>query len=60
MRLCSIFIDVVLRVDCRLGLGLGTVFVLISTGTVVAECDRILEKTAHCIASLTVPATGYC
>jgi len=47
-----------LRVDCRLGLG--TVLVLISTGTVMAECNRILEKTAHCIASLTVPATGYC
>ena len=49
-----------LSVDCRLGLGLGTVFVLISTGTIMAECNRILEKTAHCIASLTVPATGYC
>ena len=53
-----IFIDVALRVDCRLGLG--TVLVLISTGTVMAECNRILEKTAHCVASLTVPATGYC
>jgi len=60
VRLCSIFIDVVLRVDCRLGLGLGTVFVLISTGTLMAESNRKLEKTAHCIASLTVPATGYC
>ena len=47
-----------LRVDCRLGLG--TVLVLISTGTVMAECNRILERTAYCIASLTVPATGYC
>ena len=51
------FYSVAVRVDCRLGLG--TVLVLISTGTVMAECDRILEKTAHCIASLTVPATGY-
>ena len=58
MCFCSIFIDVVLRVDCRLGLG--TVLVLISTGTVMAECDRILEKTAYCVASLTVPATEYC
>ena len=49
-----------LSVDCRLGLGLGTVFVLISTGTLMAESNRKLEKTAHCIASLTVPATGYC
>jgi len=55
--LCSIFIDVALRVDCRLGLGTG--LVLISTGTVMAECNRILEKTAHCKASLTVSATGY-
>ena len=46
MCFCSIFIDVVLRVDCILGLGLGTVFVLVSTGTVVAVCNRILEKTA--------------
>ena len=60
MCFCSIFIGVALSVHCRLGLGLGTVFVLVSTGTVVAECNRILEKTAHCIASLTVPATGYC
>ena len=60
MCFCSIFIDVVLRVDCILGLGLGTVFVLVSTGTVVAVCNTILEKTAHCIASLTVPANGYC
>ena len=58
MCFCSIFIDVALRVDCRLGLG--TVFVLISTGTVMAECNRILEETAHCIASLTVPTAGYC
>ena len=47
-----------LMVDCRLGLG--TVFVLISTGTVMAECNRILEKNAHCLTSLTVFATGYC
>ena len=58
MCFCSIFIDVALSVDCRLGLG--TVLVLIITGTVVAECNRILEKTAYCVASLTVPATGYC
>jgi len=57
---CSIFRDVALRVDGRLGLGLGTVLVLISIGTLVAECNRILEKTAHFIASLTVPVTGYC
>jgi len=43
----------------RLGLGLGTVLVLISTGTVMAECNRMLEKTAHCMPSLTVPATRY-
>ena len=42
MCFCSIFIGVALRVDSRLGLG--TVLVLISTGTVMAECDRILEK----------------
>ena len=47
-------------IEGRLGLGLGTVLVLIITGTVMAECNRILEKTAHCVASLTVPATGYC
>ena len=47
-------------IEGRLGLGLGTVLVLISTGTVVAECNRILEETAHCMALLTVPATGYC
>ena len=58
MCFCSIFIGVALRVDSRLGLG--TVLVLISTGTVMAECDRILEKTAYCVASLTVPATDYC
>jgi len=44
-----------LRVDSRLGLGTG--LVLISTGSVMAECNRILEKTAYCIASLTVPVT---
>jgi len=55
---CSIFIDVALRVDCILSLG--TLFVLISNCTVMAECDRILEGPAHYIASLTVPATGYC
>jgi len=54
----SIFIDVVLRVDCRLGLG--TVLLLIITGTAMAECNRILEKTARCVASLTVPTNGYC
>jgi len=47
-----------LRVDIRLGLE--TLLVLISTGTVMAEYNRILEKTAHCVASLTVSATGYC
>jgi len=47
-------------IEGNLGLGLGTVLVLISTSTVMAECDRILEKTAHCVASLTVPANGYC
>ena len=52
------FIDVALNVDSRLGLG--TVLVLIITGTVMAECNRILERTAYCVASLTVPATGYC
>jgi len=49
---------VTLRVDCRLGLG--TVLVLISTYTFMAECNRILEKTAYCIAALTVSATRYC
>jgi len=43
--------SVALRVECRLGLG--TVLVLISTCTVMAECNRILEKTAYCVASLT-------
>jgi len=47
-------------IEGSLGLGLGTVLVLISTGTVMAECNRILEETAHCVASLTVPANGYC
>jgi len=47
-------------IEGRLWMGLGTVLVLISTGSVMAECNRILEKTARCIASLTVPATGYC
>ena len=42
-------------IEGRLGLGLGTVFV-----TVMAECNRILEETAYCMALLTVPATGYC
>jgi len=55
---CSIFIDMTLRVDIRLVLE--TLLVLISTGTVMAECNRILEKTAHCVASLTVSATEYC
>ena len=32
---------------------LGTVLVLIGTCTVMAECNRIMEKTAHCVASLT-------
>ena len=50
--------SVALRVDFRLGLG--TVLVLISTCTVMAECNRILEKTSYCIASLTLPATRYC
>ena len=50
--------SVTLRVDCRLGLG--TVLVLISTYTFMAECNRILEKTAYCIAALTVSATRYC
>ena len=50
--------SVALRVDSRLGLG--TVLVLISTYTFMAECNRILEKTAYCIASLTVSATRYC
>ena len=35
--------SVALRVDRRLGLG--TVLVLISTYTFMAECNRILEKT---------------
>ena len=43
--------SVALRVDYRLCLG--TVLVLISTYTVMAECSRILEKTAYCVASLT-------
>jgi hypothetical protein len=30
--------------------------VLISTCTFMAECNRLLEKTAYCIASLTVSA----
>ena len=30
-----------------------TMLVLISTYTLMAECNRILEKTAYCIASLT-------
>ena len=47
-----------LKVDSRLGLG--TVLVLISTGTVMAVYSRIWEKTAYCIASLTVPVTKYC
>ena len=49
--------SVALRVNCRLGLG--TVLVLISTYTFMAECNRILEKTACCIAALTVSATRY-
>ena len=40
-----------LRVDCRLGLG--TVLVLINTCTLMVECNRIVEKTAYCVASLT-------
>ena len=36
--------SVALRVDCRLGLG--KALVLISTYTFMAECNRILEKTA--------------
>jgi len=45
---------VTLRKDCRLDLG--TVLVLISTYTFMAECNRILEKTVYCVASLTVSA----
>ena len=41
-------------------MGLGTVLVLSSTYTCVAESNRILEKTVYCIASLTVSATRYC
>ena len=50
--------SVTLRVGCRLGLG--TVLVLISTYIFMAECNSILEKTACCIAALTVSATRYC
>ena len=49
--------SVALSVDCRMGLG--PVLVLISTYTFMAECNRILEKTACCIAALTVSATRY-
>jgi hypothetical protein len=38
---------------------LGTVLVLISIYTFMVECNRILEKTACCIAALTVSATRY-
>ena len=55
MCLCSIFyrcgcdtLSVAVSVDY--GLGLGTVFVVISISKVMAECNRILEKTAHSIA----------
>jgi len=41
--------SVAYRVDCRLGLG--TVLLLISSCTLMAECSRILEKTAYCIAA---------
>jgi len=37
--------SVALMVDCRLGLG--TVLVLISTGTVMAECNRTLTATRY-------------
>ena len=50
--------SVTFSVDCRLGLG--RVLVLISTYTFIAECNRILEKTACCTATLTVYATRYC
>jgi len=50
--------SVTLRVDCRLRLG--TVLVLISTYTFVAGYNRILEKTAWCIAALTASTTRYC
>ena len=50
--------SVALSVDCRRGVG--TVLVLISTYTFMAVCNRILEKTAYCIAALTVSATRYC
>jgi len=51
-------LSMTLRVDSRLGLG--TVLVLISTGSVMAVYNRIWEKTAYCLSSLTVPVTKYC
>ena len=50
--------NLVCGIECRLDLG--TVLVLISAYTFMAECNRILEKTAYCIAALTVSATRYC
>ena len=44
---------VVLSEDCRFGLG--TVLVLISIYTFMAECNMILEK-----AALSPSATRYC
>ena len=40
-------------IEGRLWTGLGTVLVLISTYTDMADCNGIVEKTAYCVASLT-------
>ena len=46
-----------LSVDCRLGLG--TVLPLMCFYSSMAECNMMLEKTAYCIAALTVSAARY-
>ena len=45
-----------LSVDCRLGLG--TVLALMCFYSSMAECN-MMEKTAYCIAALTVSAAIY-